>query len=431
MKVIWIIIAAIGVQSVSGQLVLTFDEVVQITLANNFDIRISENQSQIASNNNTLGNAGFLPTINAGADANRASRDSRLVFFSGQEVQADGARSEALNAFVQLDWTVFDGFKMFTTKAKLADLQALGALELRYQMEQVVVQLASLYYRLIQEERLLKVYQNTAALTQQQLDVVTRAYELGGRSELELLNAKVAHNTDKARVLEQNLLIRNLKADLNQLMALAPDYDFQVQENIELQPQPPLIDLNNLLEAENVALKAARVRKQVSRREIEEIRASFYPTVGVFTDFTYNRQANEVGVLESNLTRGTNFGVSVRWNLFNGLNDRREIQNRKLIFENAQLESDKVLAESQTVVFQKYNEYEFARQLLELETENFKNAQQNSLVAQRSFNLGAINDLDLRTIQLTALEAASRQLRAEYLTKIAEVHLMQLTGRLF
>jgi outer membrane protein TolC len=431
MKKFLILLATMGLQMAVGQGVLTFDEVVQITLANNYDIRISGNQSQIANNNNTVGNAGFLPTINAGADANRASRDSRLVFFSGQEVQAEGARSEALNAFVQLDWTVFDGFKMFTTKAKLNDLQSLGELELKYQIEQVVLQLGAIYFRLVQEEKLLKVYQNTAAITEQQLTITTRAYDLGGRSELELLNAQVALNTDKARVLEQTMLIKNLKADLNQLMALRPDNDFQVQTAITLQPQPGLTDLNQQLESQNIALKAVRVRKQVSRREIDEIRAGLYPTIGVFSDFSYNRQANEVGVLESNLTRGTNFGVSVRWNLFNGLNDRREIQNRKLVFENAHLESEKILLESQTAIYQRFNEYAYAKELLQLETENLGTTQRNLQVAQKSFELGAINDLDLRLIQLTELESASRQLRAEYLTKIAEIQLMQLSGRLF
>lgn len=431
MKLKAIFVLLLGTTLAFGQNILLFDEVVRITLANNYDIRIASNQSAVAANNNTLGNAGFLPTVNAGADANRASRDSRLVFFSGQEVAADGARSEALNAFVQLDWTLFDGFRMFTTKAKLGDLQTLGELEMRFQLEQVVVQLAALYFRLVQEEKLLKVYQQTAAITQQQFEILGKAYDLGGRSELELLNAKVALNTDKARILEQEMLLRNLKADLNQIMALPPSNEFQVAATITLQPQLGLPALQQLLLTDNVALQAARVRKSVVRREVDEVRAGFYPTVGVFSDFTLNQQVNEVGILASNRTQGANFGVAVRWNLFNGLNDRREIQNRKLLFENALLETDKIQLESETAVYQRFNEYTFAKQLFDLESENLQTTKRNVVVAQRSFTLGAISDIDMRLIQLTELEAASRQLRAEYLTKLAEVQLMQLTGRLF
>jgi hypothetical protein len=35
---------------------------IQIGLENNLNIKISEGQKEIANNNNTLGNAGFLPT---------------------------------------------------------------------------------------------------------------------------------------------------------------------------------------------------------------------------------------------------------------------------------------------------------------------------------------------------------------------------------
>jgi hypothetical protein len=48
---------------IQAQDTLELSTAIQIGLANNFNIKISKGQKQIAENNNTVGNAGFLPTL--------------------------------------------------------------------------------------------------------------------------------------------------------------------------------------------------------------------------------------------------------------------------------------------------------------------------------------------------------------------------------
>ena len=43
---------------------ITYKQSLQIALEKNFNIKIAENTSEIEANNNSLGNAGFLPTLN-------------------------------------------------------------------------------------------------------------------------------------------------------------------------------------------------------------------------------------------------------------------------------------------------------------------------------------------------------------------------------
>ena len=51
-----------------AQGVLTFEQAIQNTLANNFNIRIERNNAQQIANNNNAGSAGYLPTITVNAD---------------------------------------------------------------------------------------------------------------------------------------------------------------------------------------------------------------------------------------------------------------------------------------------------------------------------------------------------------------------------
>lgn len=413
---------------VGAQQPLLFEEVVITALENNYNVRLARGTARIAENNNTAGNAGFLPSIMAGADVNRASRDSRLTFFDGRTIEADGARSDQLNSFINVDWTVFDGMKMFATRDKLRELEALGQLEVQYQFEQILIGLAELFFRLVQEEKLLEVYRNSLEISRMRYEIEQRALELGASSELQKLNAEVDMNADSAMVMQQRMSIKNLQAELNLILAKEPTNDIRVAADMRPKEKLNFTVLSNGLGNSNVALMAARSRSQVSKYEINEAKANFMPRVGLFADFTRNQQANEVGILERNLTSGPNVGLSLRWNLFNGFNDRREVENRKVMFANAELEAERIKAEAQTELVKEYNNYEYALQLLALERNSLITAQRNLEVAVETYRLGGINALEFRAIQQSKLEAEARLLTAEYLVKVSEVRLQVVSG---
>lgn len=413
---------------VGAQQPLLFEEVVITALENNYNVRLARGTARIAENNNTAGNAGFLPSIMAGADVNRASRDSRLTFFDGRTIEADGARSDQLNSFINVDWTVFDGMKMFAKRDKLRELEALGQLEVQYQFEQILIGLAELFFRLVQEEKLLEVYRNSLEISRMRYEIEQRALELGASSELQKLNAEVDVNADSAMVMQQRMSIKNLQAELNLILAKEPTNDIRVAADMRPKEKLNFTVLSNGLGNSNVALMAARSRSQVSKYEINEAKANFMPRVGLFADFTRNQQANEVGILERNLTSGPNVGLSLRWNLFNGFNDRREVENRKVMFANAELEAERIKAEAQTELVKEYNNYEYALQLLALERNSLITAQRNLEVAVETYRLGGINALEFRAIQQSKLEAEARLLTAEYLVKVSEVRLQVVSG---
>ena len=64
-RTIFTLLVALCPIFVQAQDTLNVDEAIQRVLENNFAIRIAKNNADVAVNNNTLGNAGFLPVINA------------------------------------------------------------------------------------------------------------------------------------------------------------------------------------------------------------------------------------------------------------------------------------------------------------------------------------------------------------------------------
>jgi outer membrane protein TolC len=413
-----------------AQPLLPVEEAVNIAIYNNFEVMIAKNQAQMAANYNTLGNAGFLPTVDAGALADASVRNTNLKFFTGEEVDRDNANNENLSAFVELNWTVFDGFKMFATKNKLEEFEKLGQYEVLFRIEVVATQVMSMYFRLVQEEKYLEILNQTIAISNERVRLSETRLQIGSGSELEMLNAITNRNTDSSMVLQQQLLIRNLKADFNLLLGRQPNIDFAVASAFEFLAT---LDFNTLIaeaEQQNSALLIARTQVAAANNQIREAQSAFYPRVNVFGAYEFNTSQNEVGVVSSTRSFGPALGASLTWNLFNGLNDQLEVRNRKLAFENAELDNQLAGLKVETNLFKSYNDYTVWQNALALEKINVEAAKEVVRIAKASLDLGRLNDVEFRVIQLGALAAENRLLVAEYRTLLAEIELMRLSGRL-
>ena len=137
------IIILIFIFSISAltQNILTAEDAVKIGLKNNYDIQIAKNNREIAQNNSGFGTAGFLPTLNAtGAYAvSNSEQDTDSPFSFGD------TDNRTANAQITLNWTLFDGFKMFIDNLKYNELQKLGEYQSRNAIENSVIGILRAY----------------------------------------------------------------------------------------------------------------------------------------------------------------------------------------------------------------------------------------------------------------------------------------------
>ncbi|MBL0342219.1 MAG: TolC family protein [Bacteroidetes bacterium] len=94
---------------------LSLSNAIETSLKNNFFLNIVKNDDQVAKNNNTLGNAGFLPTIDIAAAGIRTNNNTQQNFSNGAEIKQNNVVTDNLSAGARLNWTLFDGMKMFAT----------------------------------------------------------------------------------------------------------------------------------------------------------------------------------------------------------------------------------------------------------------------------------------------------------------------------
>jgi outer membrane protein len=416
---------------VKGQELLTLDRAIEIGLENNYGIQISRNFADIAANNRTLGNAGFLPTISANATRRESVENSRFETQATDGVNENrGARSTNTNAGISLNWTLFDGMNMFINHEKLGEFEQFGREELRLQAEFTVEQIVGAYVNIVRINEQLNVLENSVEVSLERIDIAETKRDLGSGSEYELLQAQTDLNADRAAVLRESNRLVEAKIHLNDILARDAEEDFDVSPDIIINRALQQNELQQNILENNISIQLARTEQRIAELEIREIRSERLPQLELNSGYTYNRNEGGGGFMIFNETDGFNIGLTARINIFDGFNTNRRVQNARINQRNSELMLEEELKRINAGFLRAYRTYQNSIELVDLEEDNLAIAEETLDIALERFRQGMISAIEFREAQRTFLSAESRLIEAKYDAKIAETELLRLSGGL-
>ena len=414
----------------NAQEVLTLENAVKIALENNYEIKIATNNLTIEKTNVTIGNAGMLPTVSANVVDNNSIQNSSQTRQDGTKTKLDNAKSNSLTYGVGLDWTIFDGMRMFAKLDQLKELQKLGEAQLKLTVITRISDVNAAYYDLVQQQQQLAALDTTIVISKQRLTLAQNRFTIGKASKLEVLNAQVDLNTDQVALLRQKELYANSKILLNQLLARDVTTDFKVIDELQVDISLLLPELRTLAEKQNPQLEAQIINKRIAELFLKQIKAARYPTVKVNTAYNFSESQSSLGFVSQSHSRGLNYGFSASLNIFDGYSQNRnekiakiQIENSKITIEQQNLTLNSQLATS-------YQTYLTNLELIALEENNKAIAKQNLNITLDKFRIGTITTLEFRTAQLNYVNATVRYSNAQFQGKLSEIALRELAGNL-
>lgn len=409
---------------------LTISEAMTIALDNNWGITLAENESRIADLNNSPGNAGFLPSLDASAGRSRNVNDTYQKYFDGREREGNNAVSNSINAGVQLTWTVFDGLNMFIQKKKLAELQHMSQTQLRSVIETTIARVIIAYYDIAVQERMTEVYFEAVQLSAERTKFARAMIDIGSGSELSYLQSAVDLNSDSAAYMQQLVILANAKAELNRILCRDLMTSFEVTSNIPLNNQLIYEQLWDQVLQQNPDLMIARNNIYISSLDKKSAWTMISPRVNVNAGYSFNKSEAEVGFMMLNRNLGRAMGISLTWNLFDGFTKHNNIQIARIREESANALLNQTELDMKSELLRIYNEYITNLQLVKFELDNRALALRNLEVAMEKYRIGAINDVDLRETQQKMMDAETRYLLSQFRSKIAETELLRISGQL-
>lgn len=127
-------------------------------------------------------NVVFLPRLNATAGTVWTSNNQQQEFTDGTERKGD-VFTNNINAAVTLNWTLFDGLKMFALKKKAEEYTRLGSLEIKNQVVNTVAEVINTYYIIVRQKQQLKAIEEQMSVSQTRVDLSKRKLEIGTGTE--------------------------------------------------------------------------------------------------------------------------------------------------------------------------------------------------------------------------------------------------------
>ncbi|MBQ5380823.1 MAG: TolC family protein, partial [Paraprevotella sp.] len=101
-------------------------------LESNYGIRMVKNRQQVSDNNATIANAGMLPTVDLSASYSGNLHTTRSTSRTTELTTIErNALDGTLDAGVDLNWTVFDGFSIWANYKQLKLLKEQGEIQTR------------------------------------------------------------------------------------------------------------------------------------------------------------------------------------------------------------------------------------------------------------------------------------------------------------
>lgn len=411
---------------------LNLQECLEIGLEKNFDLQIVRNEELISDNNVTLGNAGFLPdaSLNSGYNI-RSNNSNQFPMEGGDAVENRNSNTQTLDAGVNLNWTIFEGFRVQTNYKRLKELQSVGEIYTRLEVENLVAGLTAEYYNYVQQQIRLGNFEYAVSLSKERLRIVEARYQVGSLSRLDLQQARVDFNADSSMLIQQYEIVNRSRIKLNELMGVDIDKQFMAADTTILFNTSLLKeDLFNRTMEQNTFLQLSESNLTLSELELSSLRSRNYPYLRLntgygFTHFDYNK-----GNFDRQRTWGPNVGVTIGYTLFDGFNRSREQKNQHIRIRNRELEvqRDKLAIESDFANM--WMAYQNNIELTTLEVESLENAKINYEIAMERYRIGDLSGLELREAQNSLLEAEQRLLTAQYNTKLYEISLMQISGKI-
>ncbi len=439
-KIVLLLLFFFVFENTKAQEIFDLSRCITTSLEQNYSLKVVRNQEEVAGNNVTLGNAGYLPTVTtSNRYGGNLTTTTQNMNDGSQRVSSDIYNTTG-TAALSLTMTIFDGFNVKTTYQKLNELKNIGELNTQMSMENLVSQIAAEYYYYIQQINYFKNMEYAVSLSRERVRIDEERYLLGASSKLELLQSIVYLNADSSNLAKQNENILESEIRLKKLMAIKNMEDKIGVKDSSIVFNPDLVYkvlLESTLEL-NTSLQVARKNQVISELDYKIIASRAYPYLYLSSGYTYTYRGYGTGsisdygtlAINNQQARAFNYGLNLSMDIFDGNNRKREKTNAQLDVENKVIRLQEVEQDIKAELLTVYNAYQNNLRLVQMEEQNLDVARENLEIALERYKLGSLSGLELREVQKSLLDAEQRLISVKYQTKLAEISLLQISGKI-
>ena len=179
-----------------------------------------------------------------------------------------------------------------------------------------------------------------------------------------------------------------------------------------------------------IHLQLKHHHQEQCRLDLKLLQSQNYPYLKLKAGYGFDQYDYNRGSYDRQRSWGPNAGLTLGMSLFDGFNRRREQKNARITLENRRLAIEKQKLALESEFANQWMAYQNNIELTNLEQESLENAKINYEIAIDRYKLGDLSGVELREAQNSLLEAEQRLVTAQYRTKVYEIALLQISGKI-
>ena len=414
-----------------AQELITPEKAVALALEHNYGIKLINTNVEVAKNNASILNSGYLPTLRGSAGSTFNLDNTEAEFSDGRVTVLNGAESSRYNASLDLNYTLFDGLGRAYNFKQLKETEQLSELQARETIENTILQLFTVYYNVAELKENSEAILQTLAVSQDRLVRSQYQFDYGQSTKLAVLNAEVDINNDSISLMNSEQQLKSFKRDLNLVLGNTLMDDFNIDTDIAFNTLYNKEELSEKSIANNINLLQIDKSIVINTLGVKSERSAYIPTVGLTGSYGWNKNNNNAASFVAVSTNtGISGGLNLSWNLFDGGNTITRVKIEKINLEAQNIQKEQLLVTVERFFNNAWDAFQNRLDIFRLQEHNIKTALNNFERTQEKFKLGQVNSIEFRQAQLNLLNAELSRNQAKYLAKIAELQMLQISGEL-
>ncbi len=404
---------------------ITLEQARQIALERNIDVAQSQNNVESAQATALAASGNYLPTLSASASWNRSQTDSKDLYFdqTTQSIRQVGLTTGSqIRTGVDIGYTVFDGFAREGTMKRASSNAVASEQTAARTRQSIVFNVESAYLNVLRNEQLVKVSEENLKRDNRQLERITESSRVGALSQADVYRQQSQVATDEYNLITAQNNFDKSKADLIALIGLDVSEEYSVSDS-SVSTEISQADLESTMEqyknfqqlseralAKRPDYQAATESFNAAEGGVTAARSGYLPSINASAGYGLN--GDQFSTLSN--TKALNWGLSLRWNIFDGFSTNQALQAAQVQQMNAELSRQQAERNINVEIKKALLDLDAARKQYDVSQKGLISAEQDYKIAEERYNLGAGTLLDLLTANANLVNAQANKVNASY-----------------
>ena len=411
-------------------------ECIGIALDNKQTLYSAELEVQSAEKGVTGSYSGLLPSVNLSTSSGRThypEQETISLDFENNKLDTSVSRStSSMSTGLSINQTLYDGGRSFNTVRQARTNLDIARLNQRQTRIQVIQNVASSYYGLLQAQQLLDVAEKNLNLSEQQVDLVQKQFDVGAVRKTDLLKADVARGQAKVDVLNRKTALDNARRQLfndmgmqdfgQSISAVADEWtDVQV---------PSSADALVLLKTKNPSLLIQQSRISLGVLQVKMAKGVRLPSLGASMSYSTNAEDSDalMEAVKNDWIVGMNLSLSVP--LYSGSRLSTNQQQAKLSQQKSENDYITYLNDLRVQVELLRKSLENYSEIIPINQSVVVSAEEDLKLVQGRYSLGSATILEVLDAQVSLIRSNSNLINTVHDARIREKNLKAILGTL-